>query len=539
MIKIITSIILSVVVSIGMAQNDERRVALIIGNSNYSVMGVLENAENDAVDMTSSLHRLGFDVVYGTNLSKKEMTEKIREFDEKLKAGDPEKTIGLFYYAGHGLEVDGNNYLVPVDAQMEYQEDARDEGVALNRITRRMNYTKNRLNIVILDACRDNPLPKLDRNISGGGWGELTDVASGMFIAYGTSPGQRALDSIGSSRNGVFTKQILDNIEKQGLTLEQVFKKTRAGVLSDTRGKQTTWQNNATIGDFYFAPSIINNSANTVSPTPRKNGPEFPKQQRNVGEIFKDCESCPEMIAVPAGRFEMGENKDNAYNNPKHRVNISQFNLATTEVTVDQFKAFIIDTGYKTTAESRGCHVYADKWLEPKDANWKKPYYQQSGNYPVVCISWNDADKYIRWLRQKTKKPYRFASESEWEYAALAGSQGTYSWGDSVDCDKAAYGLKDCNINKPKPVKSYAANVFGLYDMHGNVSEWLADCWHGSYTGAPNNGDAWIEGCEDDYKRTSRGGTWILPASDMVANNRSRANKHLTISDLGFRVAQD
>ena len=207
-------IVLNLIVSISMAQTDERRVALIIGNSNYSIMGALENAENDAVDMTASLHRLGFDVVYGSNLSKKEMTEKIREFDEKLKAGNPDNTIGLFYYAGHGLEVDGNNYLVPIDAQMEYQEDARDEGVALNRITRRMNYTKNRLNIVILDACRDNPLPKLDRNISGGGWGELTDVASGMFIAYGTSPGQRALDSIGSSRNGVYTKQILDNIEK-------------------------------------------------------------------------------------------------------------------------------------------------------------------------------------------------------------------------------------------------------------------------------------------------------------------------------------
>ena len=542
MIKIITSIILSVVVSIGMAQNDERRVALIIGNSNYSVMGALKNAENDAVDMASSLHRLGFDVVYGTNLTKKGMSEKIRQFDGKLKAGKPENTIGLFYYAGHGLEVDGNNFLVPVDAQMEYQEDARDEGVALNRITRRMNYTKNRLNIVILDACRNNPLPKLDRNMSGGGWGELTDVASGMFIAYGTSPGQKALDSIGSGRNGVFTKQILDNIETQGLTLEQVFKKTRAGVLTDTNGRQTTWQNNATTGDFYFAPMVKNNSNNSfnnVSQAPRKIDPEFPSQYRNVGEIFKDCPSCPEMIAIPAGRFQMGQNKDDAYNNPKHQVNISQFNLSTTEVTVDQFKAFVAETGYQTTAERSGCNVYTDTWLEPKDANWKNPYYQQTGSSPVVCISWNDADKYIQWLSDKTKKPYRLASESEWEYAALAGNDGKYSWGDFVDCGRAAYGLKDCNISKPTPVKSYPANAFGLYDMHGNVSEWLADCWHGSYVGAPINGDAWIEGCDDDYKRTSRGGTWILPASDMVANKRTRANKHMTINDLGFRVAQD
>ena len=228
--KIITLLLIILNSTFCVAQNNERRVALIMGNSNYSVMGRLENAQNDATDMTASLQRLGFDVIYGTNLSKKEMTEKIRLFDEKLKAGDPEKTIGLFYYAGHGLEVDGNNYLVPIDAQMEYQEDARDEGIALDRITRRMNYTKNRLNIVILDACRDNPLPKLNRDMAEGGRGEITDVASGMFIAYGTSPGQKALDSIANGRNGVFTKQILNNIEVQGLTLEQVFKKARAGV---------------------------------------------------------------------------------------------------------------------------------------------------------------------------------------------------------------------------------------------------------------------------------------------------------------------
>ncbi len=518
-----------------LANSDERRIALVIGNSSYSVMGALENAENDAVDMTASLLRLGFDVVYGVNLSKKQMTEKVREFDQKLKSGDPENTIGLFYYAGHGLEVDGNNYLVPIDAEMEFQEDARDEGVALNRITRRMNYAKNQLNIVILDACRDNPLPKLDRNLSAGGWGELNDIASGMFIAYGTSPGQKALDSIGSGRNGVFTKYILENIEKQGLTLEQVFKKTRAGVLKVTHGKQTTWQNNATTGDFYFAPL-----ANNVKLPSIKEDTEYPKQHRKTGEIFTDCQNCPEMIAIPSGQFEMGQNKENAYNSPKHKVNIGQFNMSTTEVTVAQFKAFVHDTGYKTTAEIQGgCHVFTNKWLEPKDANWQNPYYQQTDSSPVVCISWNDASKYISWLREKTKRPYRFISEAEWEYATLAGSTGQYSWGNSADCNKASYGLKECNKSQAVPVKSYHPNAFGLYDMHGNVSEWLADCWHSSYKNAPKTGNAWIENCDDDYKRISRGGSWILPAQDMIAINRTRGNKHMVINDLGFRVAQD
>ncbi len=238
----------------------ERRIALIIGNSTYSSsMGSLSNPVNDANDMSATLTSLGFEVISGINLTKKQMSAKVRLFDDKLSAGDKEETIGLFYYAGHGLEVEGSNYLVPVDAEMDYQEDARDEGVPLNKITSRMKYARNRMNIVILDACRNNPLPKRDRSATGG-WGAFNDVASGMFIAYGTSPGRKAAD--GTGRNGLFTKHILQNIKTKGKTLEQVFKLTRSGVLDESRGKQLTWSNNATTGDFYFS-SPSNNATYT------------------------------------------------------------------------------------------------------------------------------------------------------------------------------------------------------------------------------------------------------------------------------------
>jgi len=248
----------------------ENRIALVLGNSNYSTMGELRNASNDATDMAQVLMELGFDVISGINLTKKQMSDKIRKFDAKLKQGNKNDTIGLFYYAGHGLEVEGKNYLVPVDADMEYQEDASDEGIPLNRIIKRMNYSKNRMNIVILDACRNNPLPKRDRAMGGGGWGGINDVATGMFIAYGTSPGRRAADSDGIGRNGLFTKHILDNIRAKDKTLEQMFKSTRVGVLKDSNGKQITWQNNATIGDFYFAPSLAKsvNQSRFVSTDP-------------------------------------------------------------------------------------------------------------------------------------------------------------------------------------------------------------------------------------------------------------------------------
>ena len=242
--------------------NTERRIALVIGNSSYNPnMGSLPNPVNDAQDMSQVLRELGFEVISGINLNKKEMSEKVRLFDQRLQEGDKDSTIGLFYYAGHGLEVEGSNYLVPVDAVMDYQEDARDEGVPLNRITSRMNYANNRMNIVILDACRNNPLPKRNRSAAGG-WGAFNDVASGMFIAYGTSPGRKAAD--GTGRNGLFTKHILKNIKAEGKTLEQVFKYTRSGVLDESGGQQLTWSNNATTGDFYFA-SGVNQDSNKLT----------------------------------------------------------------------------------------------------------------------------------------------------------------------------------------------------------------------------------------------------------------------------------
>lgn len=237
------------------ANTDERRVALVIGNGDYKSISVLKNAANDARDISEKLDAMGFDVVTGTNLSKKEMREKISIFDKKIRAGAAEDTVALLFYAGHGLEVRGKNYLIPVDADMEFQEEVEYEGIALNKIKTRMERTKSRLNLIILDACRNNPLPSSSgRDASTGGWGASESYAKGTFIAYGTAPGRKAADSDGFGDNGLFTKHILQNIDEEGFTLEQVFKKVRDGVEKDSHGKQITWQNNSTTGDFFFKP---------------------------------------------------------------------------------------------------------------------------------------------------------------------------------------------------------------------------------------------------------------------------------------------
>ena len=233
--------------------SSERRIALVIGNANYGAsLGRLGNAANDARDMGQKLTSLGFDVVQGFDLDKGQMNALIRKFDDKLRT-DPEETVGLFYYAGHGVSVDGINWLVPLQAHLEYEEDIRDEGVSVRRIQSRMNRAGNRLNVLILDACRNNPLKRRFRGAPTG-WAAINEAARGTFVAFGTSPGSRASDGNSDDRNGLFTKYLLQHIGTAGFTLEQVFKAVREDVHQQSHGKQLTWQNNATTGDFFFVP---------------------------------------------------------------------------------------------------------------------------------------------------------------------------------------------------------------------------------------------------------------------------------------------
>ena len=249
------TVLLCAFLFVSSAYSEERRIALVFGNSNYQYIGSLKNAAKDAQDITAKLTELGFEVFSGINLTRRQMKEKVKAFEKSIRAQDANNTVALFFYAGHGLEVDGKNYIVPINAEMEEQNDVEDEGILLTSITRRMERSRSRLNIIILDACRNNPLPRGDRALGENGWStKLETSAVGTFIAFGTSPGKTAADSDGNGQNGLFTKHILRFIGEEGLTLEQVFKKVRDGVYNDSHKKQKTWQNNSTTGDFFFKP---------------------------------------------------------------------------------------------------------------------------------------------------------------------------------------------------------------------------------------------------------------------------------------------
>jgi tetratricopeptide (TPR) repeat protein len=229
---------------------DEKRFALVIGNSNYTKeIGTLKNPVNDATDIAAELRKSNFDVQLLTNATYIQIREAMRKFQEKLSSGPRDQTVGLFYYAGHGVQYQDENYLVPIDANVKYEDDIVRMCFPVQRmVLNNMENTNSRMNIIILDACRNNPFPVTTRSLSQG-LGEMKR-ARGSFIAYATAPGAVASD--GNGRNGLYTQELLKALRTPGLTIEQVFKEVRMNVLRLSGDKQFTWDSSNIIGEFYF-----------------------------------------------------------------------------------------------------------------------------------------------------------------------------------------------------------------------------------------------------------------------------------------------
>ena len=231
----------------------ERRTALVIGNNAYET-APLKNPVNDARDISKTLTELGFDILYKEDLTQRDMKRAIREFGAKIRNGG----VGLFYYAGHGIQVKGVNYLIPVDAQVESEEEVEYEGVEVGFVLAQMESAGNSMNIMILDACRNNPFARNFRSASNGL--AQMDAPSGTLIAYATAPGSVASD--GGGKNGVYTQELLKFMRVSGLTIEDVLKRVRISVRALSQGKQTPWESSSLTGDFYFSRGeVVSDSA--------------------------------------------------------------------------------------------------------------------------------------------------------------------------------------------------------------------------------------------------------------------------------------
>jgi formylglycine-generating enzyme required for sulfatase activity len=226
-----------------------------------------------------------------------------------------------------------------------------------------------------------------------------------------------------------------------------------------------------------------------------------------VGGSFKDCQDCPEMLPIPPGSFDMGSNEDGD-SRPVHRVTVQGFFMGKTEVTLEQWKAVMGRTPR-----------YPSKCLE---------------NCPIA-VSWDDALLFTKQLSEKTGKQYRLPSEAEWEYAARASSRTKWSFGDNENSIQDYAWFRSNNNKMESPVALKKPNLFGLFDMHGNLWEWTQDCWNNNYTGAPTDGSVWATG--DCSRRVVRGGSWQSSKSDLRSAYRNTFTSTSSVTN-GFRVVR-
>jgi len=222
----------------------EPRVALVIGNKDYSSLNSLKNPINDARDMADILRKKGFYVIPLENASQFQMEQAITQFSNKIRSG---KGVGLFYYAGHGVEFEGINYLIPSNVTGLTPDFVKSKTVSVDSIITAMERANNRFNILILDACRSKPWGR------GGGGLAPINSATGIYVAYATAPGKIAED--GAGRNGLFTGYLKKYINQSGLKIEEVFKNVRREVRKASHKRQTPWTSSSVDGDFYFSLS--------------------------------------------------------------------------------------------------------------------------------------------------------------------------------------------------------------------------------------------------------------------------------------------
>jgi formylglycine-generating enzyme required for sulfatase activity len=592
----VRAVVVILVLLVASAAQAEGRFALLIGNQAYDrSVGVLKNPYNDIGVVGDALARQGFQVLPPIkDATRVAILGGVRDLVRRLNAAGS-GAIGFIYYSGHGAaEKDTNiNYLIPVDAKEPGSSAFWDESLKLDDILRLLDGARSAAKFIVFDACRSElQLPTKDTTKG------LVPVAEqqGMFIAYASAPGRTASDR--GDGSGPYAAALATEFAHPGLDHLNLFQNVKENVLAATGGAQQPWESNGLGRRVYLTgppkkdesrpqldtPDQLSDASREWSRVDKTSIAELEtflsrhgssveadyararlaplkKQQADIvaqaaeaaknkaeaerqrlamlqeqeatakkraegrdgstaGRILRDCPQCPEMVVVPEGCYIMGSHENND-EKPVHQVTIA--------------KPFAVSKFAVTFADWDACVAAGGCKHKPEDQGWGRK------TRPVINVSWNDATKeYLPWLSRKTGKTYRLLTEAEWEYAARAGTTTAYAWGDEVGranancigCDRQ-WGMSW----HTEPVGSFRPNAFGLYDMHGNVWQWVEDCYHDTYQGAPTDGAAWVT-CTDAGRRVARGGSWHDNAQLLRSAARSGWEADNRIYLMGFRLAR-
>jgi formylglycine-generating enzyme required for sulfatase activity len=670
-----------------------KRVALVMGNDNYTAVSKLQKAGNDAAAMARELKNAGFTVQLHKDLNYRGMVRAVEAFTNNITGGDEV----VVFFAGHGVQIKSGSYLLPTDIEANSESEVEKTAYELLALTDKISEAKPAFSLVMVDACRDNPLKSRGRSIGNARGLSAIEPPKGQMVVYSASRGQQALDRLSDkdpNPNGVFTREFIAQMQKPGVRIEDIMRGVQDSVESlakTVNHDQRPAVYNEARGNFYFfAPDTAQvaavqqkpdtnaielalwesvKSASTVSEIQAylnrfpngffaelarlrisslnsssaekialensqrienerlkeeserkiaKQKIELEAQERlarqkaneevekriaeekaakdyadrislhtaaieraqklaaqaeteknqnkpselskpaetsladnqqiefnrvieaarlesmhsrleteksvqdfinknTAGSIFKDCEACPEMVVVPSGNFQMGSRRSFFSSNqpsqdemPQHRVSIQTFAIGKFEVTQEQWIALM----------------------------GKNPSRFINLLNPVEQVSWDDAQEFTKKLSAVTGQNYRLPTEAEWEFAARAGTETEFSFGDSVnEHDIFAFSKKNSD-GKTNLVGLKKANPFGLHDMYGNVMEWIQDCWKPNYSGAPNDGSANFPNREN-CRKVLRGGSWQTNPEFLRSTQRFKFPPEASSDDLGLRVVRE
>jgi formylglycine-generating enzyme required for sulfatase activity len=592
-----------------------------MGNDSYMFVHKLEKAGNDASAMAVELKKAGFEVTLARDLNYLEMLKKVDFFVSHITGGDQV----VIFFAGHGVQLKTGNYLLPTDIEANSETQVERTSISLNDLMDKLSEAKASFSLVLVDACRDNPLKSNGRALGNGRGLTPPDPPKGQMVVYSASKGQQALDKLSdkdSDPNGVFTREFIVRMRKPGVRIEEMVREVQDSVedLAKSVGHdQRPAMYNESRGNFYFfgptilQPKLANQSVSTPSAPvgavnipsadPRQAatdadnledellvwqsaqsaqtplayeayltrypsgkyasaaGQDLLKAQQRLskqeedkdwllaqngdsaglesflsrypagtyltrakarllevrrfelampaGKVLKECKECPEMVVIPNGSFRMGsESADDEQ--PLHEVKVKRFAIGKTPVTMGEWQEIM---GPKVSA------------FHPSSFH--------AAQCPVDSISWIDAQDFIHRLNEKTGKNFRLPSEAEWEYACRGGTNSRYCGSDNPSAIAWFGGKTGEEIH---PVATKQPNAYGVYDMNGNVSQWVEDWYHDDYQNAPTDGSAWISSKEQPY-RVQRGGDLFSRTSDLRYSARFWQDPNSRSSGNGFRLA--
>ncbi len=572
----------------------EERFALVVGNQSYSgALSRLNNPGADAQRIEQALNTTRFQSPgIRHDLNRGQIYAEVRALADRLKRAGPD-AIGFFYYSGHGASVslDGRrrNYLIPVGATASKADDLLAEGVPLDEIVAILGATRAKAVFIVFDACR-NELPWAKGSDDPDKAFATVPIRSGLLLAYATAEGFTAPD------DGAFSKALAAELVKPGQEHFEAFRnasravgRTRAterlpwfsdqvdaGIvfagsvappLPQPDSEALFWQSAKSCADFeaYLAQyprgkfvALARNRLNdapckpvAVVPVPvtvsRPAEPQRWVDARNTPAstraplvsdpsalpdfaLFRECEGCPEMVVIPAGSFSMGspaseagryEDEDSkaGAGGGQIRVSLRRFAISRFETNWDEWSACV----------SAGVCSQGPVDKAGGDNGWGRD------RRPVIEVDWTDAGVFARWVNGRASvSAYRRPTEAEWEYAARGGTTTRWSFGDAEN-QLGTYAWFSSNSgDRTQLVGGKAANPWGLYDMHGNVWEWVEDCYRDNLSGQTAAANT-IQGCSD---RVFRGGSWYFDPAFLRSAFRFRNSPSLRLYYLGFRVAR-